>query len=142
MYLSTQKYIYRISSIYTTGVLLFSRLKSKRLYLNNATVWFYSRVRCYFYTQIQVWLYVISFLFFDNQLLYPEQHYYLLQAIIMPDNAPVRNGHSGCLKLSFISMCVSYIFNIPPQPVIFLLYLFVITQIRQMKLSSLHDKMP
>ena len=34
------------------------------LYLNNATVWYYSRVLNYFYAYKH--LYVISFLFFDN----------------------------------------------------------------------------
>ena len=31
---------------------------------------------------------------------------------MLPDNAPISNRHSGYLKLSFISTCVSYIFNI------------------------------
>ena len=48
--------------------------------------------------------------------MYPERQYYLLQAIMSPDNVP---EHSGYLKLSFISMYVSYVFNIHTIPVIF-----------------------
>ena len=57
-------YIIIISLINTPGVLLFPFLKSKCLYLNNATVQYYLRVHYYFYTYKQ--LYVLSFLFFDN----------------------------------------------------------------------------
>ena len=52
-----------------------------------------------------------------------------------PDNAPVRNRVYGYLRLSFISMCVNYVFNI--LPVIFPLYLLVTTRTQLIKLSSL-----
>ena len=31
---------------------------------------------------------------------------------MLPDNAPMHSRHSGYLKLSFISMCINYVFNI------------------------------
>ena len=54
-------------------------------------------------------------------------------------NASVCNRVYGYLRLSFISTCVSYIFNI--LPVIFPLYLLVTARIQSMKLSLLHDNL-
>ena len=68
-------------------------------YLNNATVWYY-----YTYKQ----LYVINFLFFDNLAIVSRTTlYYLLQAIMSPNNAPMCNRHSGYLRISFVSTCVN-----------------------------------
>ena len=55
---------YPISSINTPGYYYFHTLNPNVLYLNNAIVWYYSKVHCYFYAYKQ--LYVISFLFFDD----------------------------------------------------------------------------
>ena len=78
-------------------------------------------------------LYVISFLFFDNLAIVSR---ITLQVITSPDNTSVCNRHNGYLRLSFISICVCYIFNIPL--VIFSLYLLATTRIWEMKLSLLH----
>ena len=74
------------------------------------------------------------------QLLYPEQHYYLLQPILSPHNASVHNRVYDYLRLSFISTCVSYVLNI--LSVIFPLYLLVTTWIQSIKSSLLHDNLP
>ena len=109
----------------------------KKLYLNNNTVSQYLRVHYCFYTYKQ--LYAMSFLFFDN-LAIVTRRTLLLQTIMSPHNDPGHYRYSGYLRISFITTCISYIFNI--LPVIFPPYLLVTTWIWSMKLSSLHNNLP
>ena len=80
---------YHISLINTPGVYYyFHTLNTNILYLNNATVQYYSRVCYYFYTYKQ--LYVISSFFFDNLAIVSRMT--LLRTasdITSLDNAPV-----------------------------------------------------
>ena len=80
------------------------------MYLSIATVWYYLRVHYYSLTYKQ--LYIISFLFFNNLAIVSRMTLLQLQAIMLPNNAPVHNRVYIYLRLLFISMYVSYIFNI------------------------------
>ena len=74
---------------------------------------YYSRVHYYLYAYKQ--LYVISFLFFDN-LAIVSRMILLFTASdnVICDNSSVCNRVYGYLRLSFMSTCVSYAFNILP----------------------------
>ena len=65
----------------------------------------------------------MSFLFFDNLAIVSRMTLLLLQAITSSDNAPVLNRVYSYLRVSFISMCVCYVFDI--LPIILSLYLCV-----------------
>ena len=81
----------------------------------------------------------MRFLLFDNLAITSRTTLLFTVNNNVIQNASVRNRIYGYLRLSFISMCVSYVFNI--LPVKFPLYLLVTTQIQLIKLSLFHDNM-